>query len=303
MPGQTRTALVCVREGCELQWRAEQLPGQTGDELYNELTYRIASMEGRAIARPNLHQSGSNRRPVAARFNGGPSNCPAKPGDDPDCVADEFSLQWRAEQLPGQTTRARSRPGSGWLLQWRAEQLPGQTAPERRLRCQRQGLASMEGRAIARPNFLPRESVHSRVGWSGFNGGPSNCPAKRAAPPPRVEVSTPRFGGPSCTAKPSGCAARHEIRLQWRAEQLPGQTEPDRWSPISDRVMASMEGRAIARPNCPCDACTLECRLERASMEGRAIARPNCPGTGEHVRMLNMSASMEGRAIARPNAT
>ena len=60
---------------------------------------------------------------------------------------------------------------------------------------------------------------------------------------------------------------------------------------------ASMEGRAIARPNLAQRAITEAIR--DASMEGRAIARPNgrCP----HLAHDDLWASMEGRAIARPN--
>ena len=63
-------------------------------------------MEGRAIARPNRAE-GVERLP-------------------------QFSLQWRAGQLPGQTRRrlvggAQQRS----VLQWRAGQLPGQTAQRR----------------------------------------------------------------------------------------------------------------------------------------------------------------------------
>ena len=158
----------------------------------------LASMEGRAIARPNEDDMderllvlslqwraeqlpGQTRKvhvfvpPHPLSFNGGPSNCPAKRLSVVSCSAATSPLQWRAEQLPGQTTscpspspaskrasmegRAIARPNrvcrsSGpvvvtWL-QWRAEQLPGQTC----LRC---------------------SAAH---GSASFNGGPSNCPAK-----------------------------------------------------------------------------------------------------------------------------
>ena len=110
-----------------------------------------ASMEGRAIARPNLDHS----TVIAVAHNG---------------------LQWRAEQLPGQTRFSRSFCASAVVLQWRVEQLPGQTGP-----------------ATRRVRSMPH----------GFNGGPSNCPAKLC--------------------------------------------EPDDVGAVV--VTASMEGRAIARPN------------------------------------------------------
>ena len=68
---------------------------------------------------------------------------------------------------------------------------------------------------------------------------------------------------------------------------------------------ASMEGRAIARPNqsnnpnrCPFNTNAIR---PRASMEGRAIARPNIQAKAWWDE--NWDASMEGRAIARPNTS
>ena len=59
----------------------------------------------------------------------------------------------------------------------------------------------MEGRAIARPNWVPHRYV--LCPFSHFNGGPGNCPAKQ-------HIQRHR---PDTTAV-----------LQWRAGQLPGQT-------------------------------------------------------------------------------
>ena len=102
-----------------LQWRAEQLPGQTGPDQWR--------------FHPQLR----------CCFNGGPSNCPAKPSSTcAYCIGrSHLTLQWRAEQLPGQTVSPQCfKPGHdmartsldligiGAALQWRAEQLPGQTA-------------------------------------------------------------------------------------------------------------------------------------------------------------------------------
>ena len=93
-----------------------------------------ASMEGRAIARPN--DGGRIRiRPAEppSRFNGGPGNCPAKPRrvHVHDHPPPRTMLQWRAGQLPGQTWSARTTMlmpvHSRESLQWRAGQLPGQT--------------------------------------------------------------------------------------------------------------------------------------------------------------------------------
>ena len=275
-------------------------------------------MEGRAIARPNWSEDVTNpavandalqwraeQLPGQTRLAGRRSPAPRT-----------VLLQWRAEQLPGQTGRphGQSRRTVGRALQWRAEQLPGQTrvdsdtgahdhaliAPGRRISpsCFNGGPsncpakreagnslstpASMEGRAIARPNENHR--FHRTECGRRFNGGPSNCPAKRPTGPagrcsrscrfnggpsncpaklrdgecaPRVAAGLwraaiarlwrnyPGFnGGPSnCPAKrhaaaegcPSmegrapgqtrrACATPRRDPLQWRAEQLPGQT-------------------------------------------------------------------------------
>ena len=60
-------------------------------------------MEGRAIARPNPSLLAALAQDEH-RFNGGPSNCPAKPLTDAMKPVVEAALQWRAEQLPRQTT-------------------------------------------------------------------------------------------------------------------------------------------------------------------------------------------------------
>ena len=185
-------------------------------------------MEGRAIARPNASCALVDEgRRAPTRFNGGPGNCPAKLGTCPTTGDGTRSrLQWRAGQLPGQTWRPEALPRPVVRepsLQWRAGQLPGQTAepargPSGRLLCFNGGpgncpakpnlggmedhvtIASMEGRAIARPNHtsavasIVREpSLQWRAGQLPgqtcrrrpvahlrpcFNGGPGNCPAK-----------------------------------------------------------------------------------------------------------------------------
>ena len=62
-----------------LQWRAGQLPGQTGRPCSGSDLSSVPSMEGRAIARPNRA--------------------------DDLCAHHASHLQWRAGQLPGQTGR------------------------------------------------------------------------------------------------------------------------------------------------------------------------------------------------------
>ena len=60
----------------QLQWRAGQLPGRTGVPILQGDLTELASMEGRAIARPDVefHTIGEGH---TTSFNGGPGNCPA----------------------------------------------------------------------------------------------------------------------------------------------------------------------------------------------------------------------------------
>ena len=195
MPGQTRVRSAAARPRlpdpyASMEGRAIARPNTWRPAVAAARLTLIASMEGRAIARPNSSTAG---QPAHRRTP---------------------TLQWRAGQLPGQTER--SATVLRWIvfveeLQWRAGQLPGQTGNRR----------SMTGTA-----------------------GPDHP-------------------------------------LQWRAGQLPGQTTvaPNRPRVTLDELAASMEGRAIARPN----------GLGRSHVEPVADSGL-------------MSASMEGRAIARPNS-
>ena len=117
---------------------------------------------------------------------------------------------------------------------------------------QRPPLASMEGRAIARPNEiwrststeamaalqwragqLPGQTAQRRCAWWNrhrrwcFNGGPGNCPAKQMLP------HRPSASGCSFNGGPGNCPSKPV------------------WWPVSGvgYLVASMEGRAIARPN------------------------------------------------------
>ena len=145
-----------------LQWRAGQLPGRTRREHRRRQHHILPSMEGRAIARPNPSPTS-----------------PAAP-----C---ESILQWRAGQLPGRTPAGLNATGESDMdLQWRAGQLPGRT-PNRMQRRAQEPKPSMEGRAIARPNWRP--SSAPGLPLAPFNGGPGNCPAepdnRRGGGPPR----------------------------------------------------------------------------------------------------------------------
>ena len=224
-------------------------PAKPGNSVPPPHSSYLASMEGRAIARPNGGRGWCWMR-RRMRFNGGPSNCPAKharpvrrhrgavasmegraiarPNRSASAArsARKPMLQWRAEQLPGQTIHtSRNSSLSATSLQWRAEQLPGQTT----LHCTRRGpalRASMEGRAIARPNGVGPTGTGSIISAASMEG--------RA-------IARPNMLG-------FGVAAAAVAVLQWRAEQLPGQTVRS-GSAHDVAAQASMEGRAIARPN------------------------------------------------------
>ena len=405
LPGQT-WAVAQSRIGMHslgLQWRAGQLPGQTGASRALEQRSRPrfnggpgncpakpqrlthwtavvgrcrASMEGRAIARPNLMSCKSlmlldeiasmegraiarpnekHPQPVRAQhgqlqwragqlpgqtrslgvvdhspapFNGGPGNCPAKldhGGGEPPSMEGRaiarpnYDLRHRSPaaveiaSMEGRAIARPNRPRNGWtwatipVLQWRAGQLPGQTGVF--VDIAGPALPSMEGRAIARPNTMTWQATSALADRASMEGRAIARPNRRRG----------RRGSGSGSQLPSG--------LQWRAGQLPGQTRcasgsVRRTMPSS----ASMEGRAIARPNRRYTRGGRSRASVEASMEGRAIARPNtgfpdeilyrgwsfnggpgnCPAKhGNHCsRSLEprRSASMEGRAIARPNA-
>ena len=244
----------------------------------------LASMEGRAIARPNQYRALEDTGPT-------------------------YSLQWRAEQLLGQTVRG--------VCEGRSPHFSFNGGPSNcsaKLGRLVEGVldrmgASMEGRAIARPN---RETPPAlEPSGHGFNGGPSNCSAKHGIDN-RCSYGHYCFnGGPSnCSAKLDGIQlyVYPPCELQWRAEQLLGQT---RSRAVHGRLhlVASMEGRAIARPNQPVPLRYKH--LNQASMEGRAIARPNwgvtqpCYRTKRGLQwraeqLLGQTSSMPGRLSSMP---
>ena len=224
-------------------------------------TLTVASMEGRAIARPNtgLHCT-SHRDPLC--FNGGPGNCPA------------------------QTSTPSSTPPRQQPLQWRAGQLPGQTvgdAADKADRGDRRFNGGPGNCPAKRPCTRPPSGGSARM---GFNGGPGNCPAKRCSM--LLDV-----------------LAWYAGQLQWRAGQLPGQTRIQRWTRALHRSRDLLQWRAGQLPGQtrPPDAGDqLRLRVSAASMEGRAIARPNSGMLGCDRLGARHRASMEGRAIARPNS-
>ena len=205
-------------------------------------------MEGRTIARPNRPPAASSSGRHCA-FNGGPDNCPAKlVGDDrhrlhlvpsmegrtiarPNRSASSAyklqlaGLQWRAGQLPGQTSRAARKRRRKVRLQWRAGQLPGQTHHHRG-RPDLAGVPSMEGRTIARPNSHARFRAVTSKRVLQWRAGQLPGQTRKAGQARRVANASFNGGPDNCPAKPEHF----------------GDLAPDRLQP-------SMEGRTIARPN------------------------------------------------------
>ena len=180
-------------------------------------------MEGRTIARPNRTLSASTSE-------------------------SGIELQWRAGQLPGQTTawgeesflpwltsmegRTIARPNTGSTsptgsppagLQWRAGQLPGQT---QRMRGMSRRRAALQWRA----GQLPGQTAMS---------------ARISTTSPLLQWRAGQL--PGQTPRPSGSPPGDDV-LQWRAGQLPGQTGDGRTG-CDPGLDTSMEGRTIARPN------------------------------------------------------
>ena len=309
------------RAASALQWRAGQLPGQTGGR------------RGRTTGR---------HRP----FNGGPDNCPAKRQPSRACAA--------ADRRPSMEGRTIARPNS---KRQRALSAPAafnggpDNCPAKRVRVDPAGRSvrrpSMEGRTIARPNRTRRRPT--ACGGLSFNGGPDNCPAKHQLRwGPALHRQPSMEGRTIARPNPWGrvVVARDNASLQWRAGQLPGQTWrscvvtvsdtaafnggpdncPAKPTAITNRpayvAAPSMEGRTIARPN--------TARGQQASREITVLqwragqlpgqtcrrwspARPmgpsfnggpdNCPAKRDPmtVHSADLSPSMEGRTIARPN--
>ena len=257
-------------------------------------------------------------------FNGGPDNCPARRGIGRGRTRSAGSsrgrLQWRAGQLPGQTWVMAPHVGPAGvacfnggpdncparlliadlirmpcarpaMLQWRAGQLPGQT----RSACvshHRRPCACSSGSLQWRAGQLPGQTQAHRCGDEVLDP----CLQWRAGQLPGQTLGNTQWFN----------EALGDVRtwLQWRAGQLPGQTGVDYGCGAPyQRVLASMEGRTIARPD---DSDLAPCRMATrtrpgASMEGRTIARPDCLGL-PHLPLDIPAASMEGRTIARPDS-
>ena len=189
-------------------------------------------------------------------FNGGPGNCPAKRVRRDVTgrilrMLNAASMEGRAIARPNGTEHAARSP---------------------------EGVcnASMEGRAIARPNRVPRHGAQP-ARRHGFNGGPGNCPAKQG----------------------SMTSTRHPAQ----SPQLPGQTRSR--VPVS----ASQSSFNGGPGNCPAKHHRRSICLQRPldSESGFNGGPGNCPAkrrdsrTGAEGDGRVRCASMEGRAIARPN--
>ena len=153
LPGQTAPSSLMNTLRFSLQWRAGQLPGQTGDLHVQRLAGANASMEGRTIARPNPTPR-SWWASASPGFNGGPDNCPAKPASPPRSAWTSARFNGGPDNCPAKPGRAGRTDPANPALQWRAGQLPGQTSGDTRIP-RRHEPASMEGRTIARPNRPP----------------------------------------------------------------------------------------------------------------------------------------------------
>ena len=159
------------------------------------------------------------------------------------------SLQWRAGQLPGQTTTCRHGGTHG-----RLPSMEGRTIarPDELVAATEKGAKkrpSMEGRTIARPDSTGVADRHGR-----------RRPSMEGRTIARPDASAPRgdrWRLTSFNGGPDNCPAR-----LWALPRL-----------LSAGEVPSMEGRTIARPD-------LRGRhgprgQHRPSMEGRTIARPD----------------------------
>ena len=215
------------------------------------------SMEGRTIARPD---STSSLRLTGLRssFNGGPDNCPARRGDPTAAIQGAIALQWRAGQLPGQTSTTPTRIGCIRSLQWRAGQLPGQTPSE------------------LHAGQNPRHA---------FNGGPDNCPARLQL---LIRVSVMVYSLQWRAGQSSGQTGTSESTRLLEADRSAFNGGPDNRPArpgctllVTAAVdeLPSMEGRTIVRPDQRSADSDCSAFLS-PSMEGRTIARPDVVDCG-----------------------
>ena len=203
---------------------------------------------------------------------------------------------------------------------------PGNCPAELRLRSslvRRSIAASMEGRAIARPNAGgaagsagPADRLQWRAGQlpgrtrsppgggrccSCFNGGPGNCPAELLLMRRCRWLRWSFNGGPgNCPAERPGVRCRHGTHRRASMEGRAIARPNSRISPHNDATIASMEGRAIARPN---EAEHRQAQQEDLVLQWRAGQLPGRTSALFVNQNPIKDASMEGRAIARPNGS
>ena len=207
-------------------------------------------------------------RDSPSSFNGGPGNCPAKLRSRSTPRRGRLGFNGGPGNCP-----AKPKPMVGLRdppdrasMEGRAIARPNTAGRQHRPDTAAATRASMEGRAIARPNLKAIGTPVASSVTSRFNGGPGNCPAKRRD----------RDGWPtshrraSFNGGPGNCPAK-------RARG------------------ASMEGRAIARPPAPSPDTFCSLQWRAGQLPGQTRRQPP-----NQVNVLP-NASMEGRAIARPN--
>ena len=270
LPGRRST-----RPWNALQWRAGQLPGRTCPcraAAVDQVDF--PSMEGRAIARPNIPRAG-NIPAAPSAFNGGPGNCPAEPQARGVAVG--------AGKIPSMEGRAIARPNCGSRRPIRRRSAPFNGGP---------GNCPAEPcrRTSSRPPSIP------------FNGGPGNCPAEPLTGPflPPSWVLTFNGGPGNCPAEPLAHVLVVVVvvpSMEGRAIARPNQDDRRR---ARGRLRPSMEGRAIARPNRkPADSAS----RSRPGLQWRAGQLPGRTCNRYYDHPTTIGPSMEGRAIARPNRT
>ena len=247
-----------------LQWRAGQLPGQTGDPAASHhvmLQWRAGQLPGQTFRhrrqRPLQWRAGQlpgqTGRPCCDRPTRHPTaSMEGRTIARPDSTADAArgirdprpSMEGRTIARPDRCRRRlRTAPGTLASMEGRTIARPDPFGVAVRSRRRR---ASMEGRTIARPDAAPGPTGARHP---GFNGGPDNCPARPHSPAGR----------------------RNVLKLQWRAGQLPGQTG----TVGVDALICELQWRAGQLPGQTLMTSGPDLGAGRASMEGRTIARPD----------------------------
>ena len=205
-------------------------------------------MEGRTIVRPDpLARALSHQ--LAAGFNGGPDNCPARPRTCKISVGCQItaSMEGRTIVRPDHIDESALSAARG---------------------------ASMEGRTIVRPD--PSTGPLSAPTGLCFNGGPDNCPARpRSEPDPQVTGHDASMEGRTIV-RPDSAGSWPTSSGKWGfnggPDNCPARREQKKY--FGPKLSASMEGRTIVRPD-SVDRGPVTVGVGHASMEGRTIVRPD----------------------------